>query len=229
MQSLKPARYKNLSASGLVKSGQGALRGIFVASASGSPTITICDGISGTPAAAVKATQTLTASSIADGETVTIGTPSNPNNAKITYTFKTALSSPARPYEVLIGGSDAVALDNLKLAINYGNSGDATGEGTNYSTGTRAHPQVTAETNTNSTQVVQAVSGGVWGNSIATTTTCAASTWEAAACAGGLDPIILMVNTFIPVAATYYPLPYGFANGCYITKGGTWDITVSYD
>lgn len=94
----------------------------------------------------VKATGLLTSDATApsDGDTVTI--------EGVTYTFKTALSSPAQTHQVLIGGSAAVALDNLKIAINA--SGGT--EGTEYSVGTTAHPLVTATTNTNTTQVVEA-------------------------------------------------------------------------
>lgn len=108
--------------------------------------------------AETKATGTITSDTTApsDGDTVTIGA--------ITYTFKTALSEPAEAHEVLIDTTAAAALDNLKLAIN----GD-TGEGTKYSTGTVAHPTVEATTNSNTTQVVQALLAGAAGNDIATT------------------------------------------------------------
>lgn len=102
----------------------------------------------------VKATGLLTSDATApsDGDTVTI--------EGYTYTFKTTLSSPAQRYEVLIGASAAVALDNLKIAINA--SGGT--EGTEYSVGTTAHPLVTATTNTNTTQLVQARQYGTAAN-----------------------------------------------------------------
>lgn len=94
----------------------------------------------------VKATATLTSTGTvpADGDTVTIN--------GLQYTFRTALSSPAQTFEVLIGANAAASLDNLKIAINA--SGGT--EGTEYSVGTYAHPHVTATTNTNTTQVVEA-------------------------------------------------------------------------
>lgn len=94
----------------------------------------------------VKATGLLTSDATApsDGDTVSI--------EGVTYTFKTTLSNPAQAYEVLIGASAAAALDNLKIAINA--SGGTIG--TEYSLGTVAHPLVTATTNTNTTQVVEA-------------------------------------------------------------------------
>jgi len=70
----------------------------------------------------------------------------------------------AVPYEVLLGAAAADMLDNLKSAIN-----NTAGEGTTYSTGTRAHPQVTATTNTDTTQVVQAIDYSVTNADITTT------------------------------------------------------------
>lgn len=102
----------------------------------------------------VKATGLITSDATApsDGDTVSI--------EGVTYTFRTALSNPAQINEVLIGGSAAVALDNLKIAINA--SGGTIG--TEYSLGTVAHPLVTATTNTNTTQVVEAKDYGTRAN-----------------------------------------------------------------
>ena len=123
----------------------------------------------------VRATGTLTASGVfSNGNTVTIG--------GYVYTFRTALTVPAVPFEVLIGISAAVSLDNLQAAINAG-----AGAGTTYSTGTFAHPDVTATTNSDTTQVVQARLGGTNGNSIATTETGANSAWGAATLASGAN------------------------------------------
>lgn len=100
----------------------------------------------------VKATGLLTSDATApsDGDTVTI--------QGLQYTYKTTLTGAA--FEVLIGVSAAVALDNLKIAIN-----DAGGtEGTEYGVGTYAHPYVTATTNTDTTQVVEARQYGLKGN-----------------------------------------------------------------
>jgi len=215
--------YKNITASTQLKTLPGRLCGVFISSASGSPTIKITDGVGGTPAAAVKATQVLTASTIADGETVTIGTAGV--NSR-TYTFKTTLSGAA--FEVLIGASDATALDNLKSAINA-----TAGAGTTYGTGTTAHPEVSATTNTDTQQTVEALQAGTAGNAIATTTTCAASTWGAAVLAGGLQAVELVVDTFTPVAGTYYK--FGDENGIsiknalYVTVGATVSANFFFD
>ena len=123
-----------------------------------------------------KATGTLTSDATApsDADTVTIG--------ETVYTFKTALSAgPAVAYEVLIGASAAAALDNLKLAINAG-----AGVGTNYSTGTAAHPSVVATTNTDTTQVVEALTAGRSANAIATTEESTHLSWGAATLTGGV-------------------------------------------
>lgn len=123
-----------------------------------------------------KALGTLTsdATAPADGATVTIGST--------VYTYKTALTTDpaAVPYEVLIGISAAVALDNLKSAINA-----TSGAGTTYGTGTVAHPTVEATTNSDTTQVVQALAAGQTANDIATTETSTHLSWGAATLGGG--------------------------------------------
>jgi len=123
--------------------------------------------------AGVHAESVVTANTIIDGNTATIGST--------TYIFKTALSAgPTVAYEVLIGGSDAVALDNLKLAINLG-----AGIGTNYSTGTVAHPSVVATTNTDTTQMVVARVTGTTANTLATTSVGGTLTWADTTLGGG--------------------------------------------
>jgi hypothetical protein len=126
---------------------------------------------------AVQASGTLTSDATApsNGDTVTIG--------GYVYTFKTALTSSTAAFEVLIGGSAAVALDNLKAAIN--NTGGT--PGTDYGSKTYAHPDVTATTNTNTTQVVQAKNAGTEGNAIATTETSSHLSWGASTLASGAN------------------------------------------
>jgi hypothetical protein len=84
--------------------------------------------------------------------------------------------------EVLIGGSAAVALDNIKSAVNL-----TAGAGTAYSTNTSIHPNVTAGSNTNTTQAFSANSTGTAGNGIATTETSSHLSFGAATLTGGLD------------------------------------------
>lgn len=125
-----------------------------------------------------KATGTLTsdATAPADGDTVTIGST--------VYTFKDTLTDPAVPYEVLVGVSAATALDNLKSAINA-----TAGAGTTYGTGTVAHPSVSATTNTDTTQVVEALAIGTAGNAIASTEASDHLSWGAATLTGGANAV----------------------------------------
>lgn len=82
--------------------------------------------------------------------------------------------------EILIGANAAASLDNLKLAIN-----NSATEGTEYSYGTKAHPEVTATTNDDTTQVVAAIDMAV-GEDIATTETMANWAWGASTLASGV-------------------------------------------
>lgn len=133
-----------------------------------------------------KATGTITTTDVfSDGETITIN--------GVSYTMKTTLSSPAQAFEVLIGASAAASLDNLKSAIN-----DTGTEGTHYSVGTYAHPHVTATTNANDSQVVEAREFGTAANEFFTSETCANASWGATKMSGGVanvpDEILIGVS-----------------------------------
>lgn len=150
-------------------------------------TITIGDTVytMKTALSEAKATQTVTsdATNVDEGDRVQID--------GITYTFR---ATPVNPYDIDIGASAAATLDNLKQAINQGDTAwpsTATNEGlgTNYATGTERHPTVTATTNTNTTQVVQAKNFGTYGNSILVSETSGHLSWGAAALAGGVDAV----------------------------------------
>ncbi len=101
---------------------------------------------------AADGTVTVAAGNAQDGDEITIG--------GITYTWKTALTDPAVPYEVLIGADNDAAAGNLKKAINKEST-----EGTNYGTGTVAHPTVSATVASN-VVTVKAKTKGVVGNAI---------------------------------------------------------------
>lgn len=104
---------------------------------------------------AADGTITVAAGNAQDGDEITIG--------GTTYTWKTALSEDtdeAVPYEVLIGANNSAAAANLQKAIMAGDT-----EGTNYSTGTVAHPLVTATVSAN-VVTVTAKTKGVVGNEI---------------------------------------------------------------
>lgn len=124
--------------------------------------------------AAVAASGTLTsdATAPANNDAATLGA--------VTYTFKTALTGAAN--EVLIGGSAAAALVNLKKAINL--TGVA---GTDYGTGTVIHPTISAGAISATTLIVTAKTAGAAGNALASTETSAHLSFGAAHLTGGED------------------------------------------
>ena len=112
----------------------------------------------------IHASGTLTSdgTNVSDGDTVTVGTQ--------VYRFKNTM---AAAFDVKIGGSAAVSLTNLYLAIN------ATGTaGTNYYTGTTANTKATATNPTATTLIAAAINAGVPGNSIAASKTAAHLAWS---------------------------------------------------
>jgi hypothetical protein len=113
------------------------------------------NGALATVSGAVQASGTVTFSSAAaaDGDTVTIGGK--------TYTFRTALTDPAVPNEVLAGANVTASATNLVAAI----MGTAASEGTLFSTGTVAHDMVTAS-NASGVVTVTAIQFGTVGNAI---------------------------------------------------------------
>lgn len=139
----------------------------------GNRTYTFVTNLSG-----VKATGLLTSDATApsDGDTVTI--------QGVQYTYKTTLSASPQTYEVLIGVSAAVALDNLKLAINQGGTNyptavDNSGAGTTWSSNIVRHPYVNATTNTNTLQTVEANNYGVYANQFTLAETSSHLAWGA--------------------------------------------------
>src|SRR5688500_3286635 len=105
----------------------------------------------------------------ADTETITIGAT--------VYRFVVVL---AAPYDVLIGASASITINNLIAAINAG-----AGEGTVYGTGTAVHPDVTASAVPGKMNATAKVAG-VAGNSIVTQSSAPNATWGAATLQGGL-------------------------------------------
>lgn len=216
-------QYANGTASAQIKTGVGRVAGVIVNSHS-SGTFRLNDGESGTTSAGVKATQTLTTTgTFSNGEEILIG--------DVTYTMVTALSGAKN--EVLIGASAAASLDNLKQAINQGDTqGGGEGEGTNYGNGTVPNPKVTATTNANDSQIVEARRVGTDGNSIATTTDAANASWGDTTLESGAEPSPLLTNTFTVATGSQvvtFPEPVNFVRGLYITVGGTIDYTVVYE
>lgn len=150
------------------------------------------------------------------------------------YTFVNELSetsgAAAVVNQVLHGATAADALDNLKLALNNGET-----EGTNYSTGTIIQTQVTATTNSDTEQTIEALVVGTSYNSIETSTTLTNGSWAATTMSGGVDTSPLIFNTItLPATASlttfdrFIKLPASFTTGCYFTLGGTADLTFIY-
>jgi len=135
----------------------------------GNPSIT-----EATPVNGVKATRVLTSTGVApaNGATVTIG--------RKTYTFQTTLTNVDG--NVLIGASAATALDNLKSAINR-----TAGAGTTYAAATTANTEVTATTNTDTQQTVEALVGGARANTIPLSETSAVLSWASGTLTGGVN------------------------------------------
>jgi hypothetical protein len=120
--------------------------------------------------AALAAINTLTSSAIPNNDdTVTIG-------AQV-YTFKTTLTPAAN--EVFIGASQALAMENLRRAIN-----DDGVVNTNYGTGTTQNVDVSA-TDTATTVVATALEKGSHDNSVVTTEVSAVMSWADPATLGG--------------------------------------------
>lgn len=134
---------------------------------------------------AVKALAVLTGTGVLiDGDTITIG--------ETVYTIKDALTTVPGTvaYEVLNEATLAATLDNLNVAINAG-----VGGGTKYSTGTLAHPDVVATTNTDTAQTIEAKVANLAGNDIVTTETSTLLSWGAATMQGGAG----VTNLTLPI------------------------------
>lgn len=140
--------------------------------------------------AGTSATGTLTSTGTAptDGDQVVVG--------NYTYTFRTALAVPSVAGEVLIGVSAAVALDNLKSAVN-----GTSGAGTTYAEGTLTNDEATATTNTDTAQVFQAFYSGVAGNDVATTEASSVLSFGASTLLGGTD----VYTHFAGQCSEYWP------------------------
>lgn len=99
-----------------------------------------------------------------DGDTVTIN--------QTIYTFKTALTSPTAPYEVLIGAAATNSLDNLIAAVNSG-----AGAGTTYGAMTPPNADVSAAAGAGDTIDFASLYSGADANAIETLTTGADLSW----------------------------------------------------
>lgn len=169
-----------------------------VAVASDATTLTVRGRLPGTSLNTVATTETFTNGSWAD---TTLGGGTGASDAgvttgaatvtlgSITYTVVDALSetygADAIAYQVLKGADEAAMLDNLKLAVN--GTGTA---GTHYSTGTEAHPDIIATTNTDTVQTFRSRNIGTAAettaiNALATTETMANTSFADTTLGGG--------------------------------------------
>ena len=161
------------------------------------------------------------------GATFTIGSRTYTAVIELSET----LGATAVADQILWVTSEAVFLDNVKLAINA--SGAA---GTQYSTGTTKHAQVKATTNANDSQVFEALEAGTGGNSIATTETLANYAFGGTTMAsgtGGTGTVMFNTLTLSAVATTgerFIDLGnVSFDRGLYAVVGGTADLTLLMD
>lgn len=218
------SKFKQLAASGLIKTGFGKLKGVFC-SASSSLVGQFVDGINDNDDAANAATQVLTVSGAivpaahATSEIVSSGacapadyatntiTSSGVNVTDgdtivigaITYRFKDTM---AQAYDVKIGASAAVTLDNLKAAIN--GTGTA---GVEWYTGTVAHTLVIAGTNTDTTQQIWSRTIGTGNNTLGTTVSAVTLSWADTTLGGGTgtsNPGVATTNAIITIGSRTY-------------------------
>ena len=131
----------------------------------------------GTPVYAVQAQGTLTGTTIAADDTVTV--------AGVAFVFVAELSDPVVPNEVLVGATDSDSLDNLIAAIN-----GAAGEGSTYSTGTVQPDGVSADAGAGDTMTLTATVPGLLGNGITTDSSLTAGGWAESALSGGVDATV---------------------------------------
>lgn len=134
-----------------------------------------------------------------------------------TYTAVTELSETSGaasvPNEILWETSEAVFLDNVKVAINKG-----TGSGTKYSSATVAHPDVVAYTNSNTQQLFVARQPGTAINTKATTTTLANYAFGAATFVDG----VTTANATVTIGGLFNdPVTYTFVDALSETAGAT--------
>ena len=154
-----------------------------------------------------------------------------------TYTAVIELSetsgATAVPYQVLWVTSEAVFLDNIKLAVNETGT-----HGTQYSTGTETHPHILATTNTDTEQTFVSKEIGTVGNALASTETLGNYSFAGLLFTGGTGTSgRVMFNTItLPAtsALTTFDRFISLGNAEFYTAllvviGGTADITVVYD
>lgn len=207
------ALYANKTESAVIDEGSGVFYGVVVNSHS-SGTLEFTDGVesgaveasgvltsSGAAAPAVYGTSTLTsnATNVSADDTVTINTT--------VYKF---VAVPSAAYDVDIGVSAATSLDNLKSAINADGTAGA------YGTGTVAHPEFIATTNTDTTQIIRSRTIGTAAqtaviNAYVTEEAAATLSWTGADITNGVAAAVTTDNATITVGSTVYTAVTGLA------------------
>lgn len=114
-----------------------------------------------------------------NGQQVVVGTQ--------TYTFNTVLGG---ANSVLVGIDAAASLQNLTDAINRD-----LGEGVRYGANTQVNAYAIAVNNEDLTMTLTAKTGGVAGNSVATTTTVTGASFTGATLSGGVDDALSGIPT----------------------------------
>lgn len=201
MNAVNGKKFKNVSESGIVQSGQGSVAGVIINSHT-SGTLKLFDGLEGGAQAVTDLTSTgavtvayhaqneltstgasvagshavsvMTGNAVVAGNTVTIGTT--------VYTFRAGSSivGGGSAYDVALGTTLTIALANLKKAIN----GTGT-SGLEYGVGTIAHPSVVCTASDATTITVYGRVAGTSLNTVVTTGTAVRISWADTTLGGG--------------------------------------------
>lgn len=137
------------------------------------------------PTGAVRAVGTLTGTTIAADDTVTI--------EGVVYTYVAAISTgPTVPNEILVGAADTDSLDNLIAAIN-----GAGGVGVLFSVGTTPQTDVVASPGAGDTLTLHAIVPGTAGNAFTTVASLTAGDWGAGTLASGEAGDTVTIDTTV--------------------------------
>lgn len=141
----------------------------------------------GNPTGAVRAVGTLTGTTIAADDTVTV----DDGDVDVAYTFVASLSTgPTVANEVLVGAADTDSLDNLMAAMN-----GSAGEGVLYGVGTTPLTNARATPGASDTLILRAIVPGAAGNAIQTTATLTSGDWGAGTLASGADGDTVLLDS----------------------------------
>ena len=77
--------------------------------------------------------------------------------------------------------------------------------------------------NISASTLIYTGTGKMLGIFVASTSSGTIKVWDSTAASG-----TVVVNTFTPIAGTFYPIPANFTTGIYVTIAGTCDCTVFF-